>query len=890
MSAAASIDGHAVAADGTILDGARALGIDVPTLCYRDGLPAEGGCRVCLVELEGASRPVAACHTPLAPGAVVRTSTPGLDDLRRAVLALELGAHPAGAIRPGAGGSELERLAARLGIGPASVPASAPDDDVSHPYLRFATDLCVTCRRCLHACEQVQGQFVFGIEGRGADTRLIFGPDERFADSDCVACGACVDVCPSGALSDRDRRDGAAPTATTRSTCGYCGVGCQVDVGVAAGVVARIDGAGDAEVNAGHLCLKGRYAHGWQAASDRLTQPLLREDGELRPVSWDRALGWLAERLTAIRDAHGPDALGALASSRSTNEAVYLLQKLFRAEIGTNNVDCCARVCHSSTATALSQATGTGAASASFADIEEAALIVVAGANPTEAHPVVGARIRQAVLAGTPLVVVDPRRIELADLAALHLAPHPGTNVPLFNAIARALLSAGHEDAEYLTERVDGLGVLRAHLDALEPAEMSGQCGVALDDIAAAAELLGRAGPTLFVHGLGLSELTQGVASVRGLANLALLTGSVSRPGAGLLPLRGQNNVQGSADMGAMPERITGYQRLDDDALRQRLVELWGAAPPTRPGLTVTELTEAALTGEVRALWIQGEDAAQSDPSQDRVIASLEALELLVVQDLFLTETGRRAHLVLPAAGWLENDGTFTNGERRIQRVRPALPPPGDARPDWEAVRDLANALGAGWEYPDPAAVMDEIAQIAPALFGGVAYTRLDGDGLQWPCPAPDHPGTARVHADGFAMGRAQLAPLEFVPSPEHDVEGFPFTLITGRVLDHYNVGTMTRRTPNQELVDHDAIVIHPDDAAAAGIEDGAPVQIESRHGRTVAPAQRSDRVAAGTLFMSFHQPESHTNRLVGPQVDPVSKCPEYKVTAVRLRPLPAAV
>ena len=883
MTGRATIDGRSVrfAPGETILAVARRAGISVPTLCHHDGLSPQGGCRVCLVRVDGSPRPLAACHTALDHDAEVVTDTPALRALRREVLALEVAAHPPGAL---GGGSELAALAAELGVELEAVAdPGAEAIDAGHPYLRFRPDMCVTCRRCLSACEEVQGRFVYGIEGRGGGARLISGPGERFADGDCVACGACVEACPTGAITDRDRVDALPAERLTISTCGYCGVGCRVEVAVAGGRVERIRGVPDAAVNRGHLCLKGRYAHGWQASAERLTSPLLRDDrGELRPVAWETAIAWVAERMGAIRAAHGPDALAALASSRSTNEACYLLQKLVRAVVGTNNIDCCARVCHSSTAAALRAATGTGAASACFDDIEQARAIVVAGANPTEAHPIVGARILQAALGGTPLIVIDPRRTELAAVATVRLPVAPGANVPLLNALARALLERGAVDAAYLAERTVGLEALAAHLLAGDATADLRRAEVGAGALDAAAGVLG-AGPALFVHGLGLSELTQGVDSVRALVNLGLLTGSIGRPGAGMLPLRGQNNVQGSADMGAMPDLLTGYQELDDPAVRARLGALWGTPPPERPGLTVTGMIAAAERGELRALWAQGEDLAQSDPDQLRVERALARLDLLVVQDLFLSETARMAHLVLPAAGWLEQDGTFTNAERRVQRVRAALPPPGAARPDWEVVRDVARALGAEWDYGDPADVLDEIAAAAP-IFGGLRADRLEPDGIQWPCRDPEHPGTPRLHQRGFPHP-APLAPLDFAASPEHDVAGFPYRLVTGRVLEHYNVGTMTRRTPNQRLVPGDALEINPEDAAREGVGDGEPVRLESRWGAATAIAAHSDRVPAGVLFLSFHQPETHTNRLVGPHVDPVSGCPQYKLTAVRLAP-----
>jgi len=887
--ARATIDGREVEVrpGETILTALRRLGLDVPTLCHRPGLEPEGGCRLCLVETDRGLR--AACHGALEPEMVVETATAELEALRRDLLSLILAERGPGIFEADGSGDELERLLARYGLGEPDFGyfegenGTGQELDSSHPYLRFDAARCIACRRCVHACEEWQGQFVYAMAGRGAATRLVFGPAERFAESPCVACGACVDVCPTEAVTDRDRLGRPAEVEHTDSVCGYCGVGCRVSIESAGGRVVAISGVKSAAVNHGHLCVKGRYAHAYHHSEERLTRPLLRDGDGFREISWAEALDHLAERLVAIRDRHGPEALGVFTSSRSTNEAAYLLQKLFRALLGSNNVDCCARVCHSSTALALQLVTGTGAASASYEDIERAGAFVVAGANPTEAHPVVGARIKEAVLrSAAPLLVIDPRRIELTEYAAVHLQLRPGTNVPLMNGLARVLFEEELVDREFLAERVEGLEEFESFVRGRSLESAAEVTGVPADEIRRAARLLGRAGPALFVHGLGLSELTQGTASVMALCNLGMLTGSIGRPGAGMLPLRGQNNVQGNADMGGMPNQVTGYQSLADEEVRARLERLWGKAPPSEPGLTIPEMIDGAARGEIRGLWIQGEDVVQSDPNRSHVIEALENLDFLVVQELFLTETAQYAHLVLPAAGALEQAGTFTNGERRIQLVRPAVGPPGEARADWRVAVDLARRLGARWDYPSPAEVMDEIARAAPRLFGGVSYRRLEGDGLQWPCPEPGHGGTSTVHAEGFLRGKGKLMAIDHEPSPEHGVEGYPYLLVTGRVLDHYNVGTMTRRTPSREIVGEDRLEIHPEDAQREGLGEGQEVGLESRWGEVTVRAYPSARVAQGTLFLSFHFPETRTNALTGPQVDPQSKCPEYKVTAVR--------
>ncbi len=854
-----------VEASGTLLETCRAAGVAIAAFCYDQRLSVGGHCRSCLVEADG--RYVAACCTPALDGMSVLTDSAALAAYQRDLGELML----AESVPVGNVGVELSAWGA-TGLRYAARRETAPVD-ASHPYLRIDLARCILCRLCERACAEVQGQFVYSFEGRGAAAHLAWGV-EKFADSDCVSCGACVEVCPTRALSDVDHEREPANAGAVRTTCGYCGVGCQLEVRVDADRVARIDGAHDAAVNRGHLCVKGRYAHAFTRHRERLTAPLIRRNGRLEPASWEEAIALVASEFLRLQAVSA-----GLSSSRCTNEENYLFQKWLRAGLGTNNVDCCARVCHAPSAAGMRESFGTGAATNSFADIEEADLLLIVGANVTEAHPIVGARIKQAALRGTTLIVIDPRHTELAAMADLHLQVRPGANVPLFNSLACAIVEAGLVNRTFIQDRSEGWETYEPFIRRQAPEAVAALTGVSPTIVREAARRYAIAQSPMMFHGLGVTEHYQGSESVSLLCNLAILTGALGRAGVGVNPLRGQNNVQGAADMGCDPGFLPGYQSVDDAVARGKFESVWGRVLPAHRGLTIPEMHEAARRGELRAMYIFGEDVAQTDPDSGQTVKALKNLEFLVVQELFLSETAKLAHVVLPGASFLEKNGTFTNGERRIQRVRAALTPLAGTRPDLEIIKALMAATGLSQAAASPSDVMDEIARLTP-IYAGVSYARLESDGLQWPVPSPDHSGTPRLHETSFPRGRARLACVEFQPSPSF---GASLGLITGRVLEHYNAGTMTRRSPNLRLRPTDELEIHPQDAAARGIEDGARVRLRSRFGQAHATARVTDRVSPGVVFLSFHDPATAANAVTSDIRDRLTDCPEYKLTAVEV-------
>ena len=853
-------------------------GIAIPTLCSDPRLKPASTCRLCEVEVLGEERPLCACATEVREGMEVQTHTPALEDFRRTMLegyAAHIPAEDPARLE----GKPFLALLEAYGIAPGGT--RRPEQRLAeHPYLDVDLSWCVTCGRCVRICQELQGQDIWTMAGRGMDVRPVPQLAAGLADSGCVSCGACADTCPTGAIEDVTRLAQGLPERWVRTTCPYCGTGCELSLGVKAGRITEARPLLDAPVSRGHLCVKGRYGFGFNDAPGRVTSPLVRRDGAWVEVAWEEALDAAA---VALRRAEGQ--AGVLASARATNEENYLAQKFARLALHTNNIDCCARVCHAPSAAGLSQVFGTGAATNSFEDVEEAGLFLVVGANPTENHPIVGARIRQRTRAGVPMIVLDPRRTELAALATVHLALHPGTNLPLLLALGHVILREGLTDTAFLQARTENLGDFAASVEDWTPERAAGVCGVAAEDIRRAARLYATTRPAMCLHGLGVTEHLQGTDTVAALAQLALLTGNMGIPGAGVNPLRGQNNVQGSAQMGCEPSRLTGYQKL---ALAQGThASVWGAELPAEPGLTAMGMVDAAGEGHLKALLVIGYDLLLSHPDTETTAACLNALDDLVVVDLFLTETAKAFGTVfLPAASPFEKEGTFMNSERRVQRVRRALPPKGQSRTDLAILCDLAERLGAGahFRFQDAAAVWDEVRRTWPAI-DGISHARLDREGgLQWPCPAEDHPGTPRLHADAFAGGGpARFRPLRWTPSAEVPDAAHPFLLNTGRSLFHFNAATMTRGTRNGRLSPDDCLDLHPDDARALGAANGDAVRVRSRYGAFTLRARLTTDVQPGELFATFHAVEAWVNRATGPGRDSVTGTPEYKVTAVSL-------
>jgi len=895
-----SIDGHGVTVPaGTSLMRAAAIaGIAIPKLCATDSLDPFGSCRLCLVEVEGMKGTPASCTTPAAAGMKVITQNDRLGELRRNVMELYISDHPLDCLTcPANGHCELQDMAGAVGLREVRYGyagenhCSAPKDE-SNPYFTFDASKCIVCSRCVRACDEVQGTFALTIGGRGFDSHVSAGAEQDFLASDCVSCGACVQACPTATLTEKSIIARGQPEHSVVTTCAYCGVGCSFRAEMKGAEVIRMVPDQNGQANRGHSCVKGRFAFGYATHPDRITSPMIRASihEPWREVSWEEAISHAASELKRIQTKYGKDAIGGITSSRCTNEETYLVQKLVRAAFGNNNVDTCARVCHSPTGYGLKQTLGESAGTQAFDSVEHADVIMVIGANPTDGHPVFASRMIQRLREGAKLIVIDPRSIDLVRMphvaASHHLKLKPGTNVALVNAIAHVIVTEHLIDEDFVAARCEGPAFekWKRFIAAAEhaPEQTEAVTGVPAAEVRAVARLYATGGNAAIYYGLGVTEHSQGSTTVMGIANLALATGNLGREGVGVNPLRGQNNVQGSCDMGSFPHEFPGYRHVSDSATRILFEAAWGVHLDAEPGLRIPNMFEAALDGSFRGLYVQGEDIAQSDPDTQHVTAALEAMECIIVQDLFLNETAKFAHVFLPGSSFLEKDGTFTNAERRISRVRRVMPPLG-GKADWEATLALAAALGHPMHYSHPSQIMDEIARLTPS-FAGVSFARIDELGsIQWPCNEETPAGTPTMHEETFTRGLGRFMLTPYVPTHERSNDKYPLILTTGRILSQYNVGAQTRRTSNSVWHEEDRLEIHPHDAETRGVADGDWVGIKSRAGETVLRARVSEAMQPGVVYTTFHFPESGANVITTEHSDWATNCPEYKVTAVQV-------
>ncbi len=909
-----TIDGFDVTVpEGTsIMRAAAELGISVPKLCATDSVDAFGSCRLCLVEIEGRNGTPASCTTPVAPGLKVKTQNAKLKQLRRGVMELYISDHPLDCLTCSANGDcELQDMAGAVGLrdvryeaiethfkvkntsGEAN-PHYIPRDD-SNPYFSYDPQKCIVCSRCVRACEEVQGTFALTIEGRGFDSRVSFGAKTDDAlSSDCVSCGACVAACPTATLQEKSIIEIGTPERSVITTCAYCGVGCSFKAEMRGDELVRMVPYKHGKANRGHSCVKGRFAYGYASHKDRILNPMIRDsiNDPWQEVSWDEAMAFTAKRMGGLIEKHGRHSVGVITSSRCTNEEAYLVQKLTRAVFMNNNTDTCARVCHSPTGYGLGQTLGTSAGTQDFDSVEETDVVLIIGANPTDGHPVFASRLKKRLRKGAKLIVVDPRRTDIVQSAHIkaqhHLALTPGTNVAVVTALAHTIVTEGLFNEAFIRDRCDW-DEFQDYAEFVSQPQNSPEAvqlltGVDAAELRAAARLYALGGNGSIYYGLGVTEHSQGSTTVLGIANLAMMTGNIGRPGVGVNPLRGQNNVQGSCDMGSFPHELPGYRHVKGEAVRDIFEKIWGVKIDDEPGLRIPNMLDAAVEGTFKGLYCQGEDILQSDPDTKHVAAGLAAMECVIVHDLFLNETANYAHVFLPGSTFLEKEGTFTNAERRINRVRKVMAPR-NGYADWEVTQMLANAMGANWTYTHPSQIMDEIAMTTPS-FAGVSYDLLEEKGsVQWPCNEKAPNGTPLMHADGFVRGKGKFINTEYVATDERTGPRFPLLLTTGRILSQYNVGAQTRRTNNVVWHDQDLLEIHPHDAETRGIKDGDFVRLASRSGETTLRATLTDRVNPGVVYTTFHHPDTQANVITTDYSDWATNCPEYKVTAVQVAP-----
>ena len=867
----------------------------IPTLCDAPNLDAFGSCRICSVDValekDGPTKVMASCHTPVSEGMYVYPSSESIQELRKNIIELVISDHPLECLTCEVNGNcQLQDVVGEVGLRDVRYPKEFENHldykkDLSHPYMTSDFSKCINCYRCVRACDEVQGQFVLSMAGRGFDAHIVKGEEQSFFESDCVSCGACAQACPTSAISDVFESKSTKFDHKTRTICTYCGVGCNLEVATKNGEILSIQAPVDAEVNAGHTCLKGRYAFKFYNHEDRLRQPLIKKNGKFEEVSWDEAYDFITSKMTHFKNEFGPDSMAGISSSRCTNEENYLMQKFFRAVIQTNNIDGCARVCHSPTALGMQRTFGTGAATNSVDDLNDTNCIMVIGANPTAGHPVTGAKLKQfAMKTDNVSIVIDPRKTEMAKYATYHLALRPGTNVAVLNMMMHYIIVEGLADEKFIAEKTEGFEDYKQSLLNIDIDKLEEVSGVDRNLVREAAIVYAKAPNAMSFHGLGVTEHYQGTFTVMQIADLALLTGNIGRRGVGVNPLRGQNNVQGAADMGVQPHQGAGYLDITNDDVNRTYNEFYGATVPKHIGYKIPEMFEAGLEGKLKAIWIVGEDVVQTDPNTQKVIKALNNTDLVIVQELFMTETAKYADVVLPGASFLEKEGTFTNGERRVQAVRKVVEPVGNCKVDGQIIIDVMNRMG--YKQPDYSAktMLEEISQIVP-FFAGIKWEELGERGKQWPV-AKDGTDTQILHTDTFKRGKGLFAYNEFAESREILKHGdeYPYILTTNRDLEHYNCGAMTRRTGNVEIHTEDVLWVNPQDAAAKNIKDGDMVCLESPRGKVDIKAFVTDGVNPGVLSTTFHFPEIMVNNITSDEHCTEAYCPEYKVVSVKMR------
>lgn len=886
----------------SVMRAAAEVGINVPKLCATDSLEAFGSCRLCLVEIEGRRGYPASCTTPAEAGMKIKTQTPKLADIRRGVMELYISDHPLDCLTcPTNGNCELQDMAGVVGLRDVRYGYDGEnhlklEKDESNPYFTYDASKCIVCNRCVRACEETQGTFALTIDGRGFASRVSASQNEDFIESECVSCGACVDACPTATLTEKTVIMMGQGEHSKVTTCAYCGVGCSFKAEMKGNEVVRMVPNPDGKANQGHACVKGRFAWGYATHKDRMLKPMIRSKitDPWKEVSWEEAINYTASEFKRIQAKYGKDSIGGLVSSRCTNEEGYLVQKLVRAAFGNNNVDTCARVCHSPTGYGLKVTLGESAGTQTFESVMKSDVIVVIGANPANAHPVFASQMKRRIRQGAKLIVVDPRTTEMVKSphvqADYHLKLMPGTNVAIVNALAYVILSEKLHKPEFIAERCETASFTEWEHFILQeensPEAVEKISGVPAEEIRAAARMYANAKNGAIYYGLGVTEHAQGSTTVIGIANLAMATGNIGREGVGVNPLRGQNNVQGSCDMGSFPHELPGYRHVSDSTTRAEFEAAWNCVLDPEPGLRIPNMFDAAMDGTFMGLYCQGEDIVQSDPDTQHVTAALSAMECIVVQDIFLNETAKYAHVFLPGSSFLEKDGTFTNAERRISRVRKVMPPKA-GKGDWEVTCMLSNALGYPMSYKHPREIMDEIASLTPT-FTGVSFKRIDelGGSIQWPCNDAAPEGTPTMHIGEFVRGKGKFIDTKYFGSGEKVNKKFPLILTTGRILSQYNVGAQTRRTDNNMWHSEDRLEIHPQDALDRGIKQNDWVGIHSRAGETVLRADITENIQPGVVYTTFHFPESGANVITTSSSDWATNCPEYKVTAVQIMPV----